>query len=67
MRTREPSDLGWSGLGPAGIDFDSGVGFPEQIGGAGSIARGSLLQERGPEESSFLRDTQFCRPPGDAP
>lgn len=57
MGTCEPSDLGWSGLGPDGIDFDSGVGFPEQIIGAGSIAKDSLLQERCPEELSYPRDT----------
>lgn len=39
LSTYEPSDLGWSGLGPAGIDFDSGVGFPEQICKAGSIVK----------------------------
>lgn len=29
LGTREPSDLGWAGFGPAGVDFGSGVGFPE--------------------------------------
>lgn len=42
MGTREPSDLGWAGLGPAGVDFGSGVGFPEQIYGTGRVARRQL-------------------------
>lgn len=49
LRTCEPSDLGWSGLGPAGIDFDSGVGFPEQIYRAGSIAKGLRPSREGSE------------------
>lgn len=54
MGTWEPSDLGWAGLGPAGVDFGSGVGFPEQIYGAANVAKRQLRfpQEKGPEAPS---------------
>lgn len=47
LGTREPSDLGWAGLGPAGTDFGSGVGFPEQIYGTGSVAKRQLSLPHG--------------------
>lgn len=47
LGTREPSDLGWAGLGSAGVDFGSGVGFPEQSYGTGRVARRQLNFPRG--------------------
>lgn len=60
LGTREPSDLGWAGLGPAGIDFGSGVGFLEQIYGTGRAAERQLnLSGEGiPATSGSLRGTQ---------
>lgn len=47
LGTREPSDLGWAGLGSAGVDFGSAVGFPEQSYGTGRVAKRQLNLPRG--------------------
>lgn len=39
LRIYEPSDLGWAGLGPAGIYFGLGVGYPEKIYASGRVAK----------------------------
>lgn len=54
LGTHEPSDLGWAGLGRAGVDFGSGVGFPEQIYGTGRVAKRQLNLPQGRASKGVL-------------